>query len=236
MARNWTRWGEKDPMWAIVTHAGKDQNRWDPDEFYATGELTVRQALDWLASEGIAFRTGLALDFGCGIGRLTRALAGRFQRVHGVDISPSMIRQAQERNPTIDTITYFVNSRADLSLFDGARYDFVYSREVLQHIPTAFQCAYIRDFLRLLAPDGIAVFQTVATVSWRRWLPNSLVECYRRLKHGSGEFMPMYGIRPASVRRLCREHGGRIERYSAIPHPTHSSRFRYDTYCIRRSA
>jgi 2-polyprenyl-3-methyl-5-hydroxy-6-metoxy-1,4-benzoquinol methylase len=236
MARNWTRWGEKDPMWAIVTQPGKEQNRWDPDEFFATGEQTVRQTLEGLAREGITFRGGLALDFGCGIGRLTRALASRFERVHGVDISPSMIRRAQECQPPIDTISYFVNPRADLSLLDPFRYDFIYSREVLQHIPTAFQCDYIREFLRLLAPDGVAVFQSVATVGWRRWLPNSMVELYRRVKHGSREFMPMYGIHPATVRRLCLDLGGRIELYAAIPHPTHSSRFRYDTYCVRKSA
>ena len=235
MARNWTRWGEKDPMWAIVTQPGKEDNRWDPDEFYATGELTVRQSLDWLAGEGISFGRGLALDFGCGIGRLTRALAPHFERVHGVDISPSMVRRAQECRPAMDTITYFVNPRTDLSLLDPSRYDFIYSREVLQHIPTRYQCAYIREFLRLLAPRGLAVFQTVATVGWRRWLPNLLVESYRRVKHGSNAFMPMYGIRPATVRRLGLDHGATMERYSGIPHPTHSSRFRCDTYCLRKS-
>jgi 2-polyprenyl-3-methyl-5-hydroxy-6-metoxy-1,4-benzoquinol methylase len=235
MARNWTRWGEKDPLWAIVTSPGKEDNRWDPEEFYATGELTVRQSLDWLEQEGVKFRSGLALDFGCGVGRLTRALAVRFERVHGVDISPPMIRQAQERLPLLENVSYFVNSRADLSLLDAHHYDFIYSREVLQHIPTAYQCDYIREFLRLLAPGGIAVIQTVARVGWRRWLPNLVVECYRRWKHGTEAFMPMYGIQPATVRRLCREHGGAIERYHAIPHPTHAARFRTDTYCLRKA-
>jgi 2-polyprenyl-3-methyl-5-hydroxy-6-metoxy-1,4-benzoquinol methylase len=236
MARNWTRWGEKDPLWAVVTEPGKEKNRWDPDEFYATGEATVRQTLDWLASERIPYRAGLALDFGCGVGRLTRALAGRFERVHGVDISPTMIRQAQERKPRIDTITYIVNPSADLSALNEFRYDFIYSREVLQHIPTGFQRVYLKEFIRLLAPDGLAVLQTIAAIRWRRWLPDRLVEAYRKWKHGSHEFMPIYGISPRLIRGICLAHGATIERYSAVPHPTHAAKFRYDNYCIRKAS
>ena len=236
MARNWARWGEKDPMWAVLTYSGKEGNRWDPDEFFATGEQTVQATMDWLQREGMVCGRTLALDFGCGVGRLTRALANHFNRVHGVDISATMISHAQERKPAIPGITFFVNPRADLTLLDDYRYDFIYSREVLQHIPTHFQRVYIREFLRLLAPAGLAVFQTIATVRWRRWLPNRLVETYRRLKHGSREFMPIYGISPPTVRKLCPEQNVVVERFSSIPHPTHAARFRYDTYCLRKKA
>jgi 2-polyprenyl-3-methyl-5-hydroxy-6-metoxy-1,4-benzoquinol methylase len=236
MARNWTRWGEKDPLWAVLTHPGKEQNRWDPAEFYATGERAVQQSMDWLASESITFQTGLALDFGCGVGRLTRALARHFQQVHGVDISTSMIHHAQETNPAPEIIRYFLNPRADLSLLNEFRYDFIYSREVLQHIPTRFQRIYLREFLRLLRPGGIAVFQTVATVGWRRWLPNPVVELYRHLKHGSREFMPMYGLPPAAVRRACTKHAANMVRSASVTHPTHASRFRCDFFCIRKTS
>ena len=236
MARNWTRWGEKDPLWAILTHPGKDQNRWDLDEFLATGEQTVQQSIEWLDRERIPFRRSLALDFGCGVGRLTRALARHFEKVHGVDISPPMIRHAQEGNPAPDTIRYFLNPRVDLSRLNEFRYDFIYSREVLQHIPTRFQRIYVQEFLRLLSSGGLALFQTVATVGWRRWLPNPVVELYRRLKHGCKEFMPMYGLPPAAVRRACAGSSATLERFVSVAHPTHSSRFRCDTYCIRKSA
>ena len=36
-----------------------------------------------------------ALDFGCGIGRLSQALAEHFDQVYGVDISPKMIELAR---------------------------------------------------------------------------------------------------------------------------------------------
>ncbi|MHB1309788.1 MAG: class I SAM-dependent methyltransferase [Limisphaerales bacterium] len=107
MARNWARWGEKDPFWAVLGLKGKEDNRWDLDEFFATGEQVVHQNLDWLSREGIVFRPALALDFGCGVGRLTRALAARFERVHGVDISDTMIQHARERKPVIDKISFF---------------------------------------------------------------------------------------------------------------------------------
>jgi SAM-dependent methyltransferase len=91
MARNWTRWGQQDPQWAVLTHPGKEQNRWDPTEFLATRESTVQQSIDWLDREGLSFPRGLALDVGCGVGRLTRALARHFEFVHGVDIPPSIM-------------------------------------------------------------------------------------------------------------------------------------------------
>ena len=44
---------------------------------------------------GRPLRHGTALDFGCGVGRLTHALAPHFERTYGVDVSSTMIEQAQ---------------------------------------------------------------------------------------------------------------------------------------------
>ncbi len=41
---------------------------------------------------------GKALDFGCGVGRLTQALADYFNEVAGVDVSPTMVNKALEYN------------------------------------------------------------------------------------------------------------------------------------------
>ena len=40
------------------------------------------------------FERRAALDYGCGVGRLTLPLAERCEHVYGVDVSPSMLREA----------------------------------------------------------------------------------------------------------------------------------------------
>ena len=56
-----------------------------------------------------------ALDFGCGVGRLTQALAEHFERVAGVDIAASMIARARQENRHGDRVRYVVNERSDLA-------------------------------------------------------------------------------------------------------------------------
>jgi 2-polyprenyl-3-methyl-5-hydroxy-6-metoxy-1,4-benzoquinol methylase len=96
MISNWTKWGEIDPLWAILSDPKKRGNKWDSEEFFDTGRKKVEEDLEWLAQRGLRLHFGKALDFGCGVGRLTRALSSYFTEVHGVDISPSMIDKAKQ--------------------------------------------------------------------------------------------------------------------------------------------
>src|SRR4051812_20484179 len=111
---------------------------------------------------GAQVRFGRALDFGCGIGRVTQALAKNFAAVDGVDIAPSMIAKARTLNREPDRCRYLLNERTDLAVCDPARYDFVYSRLVLQHMQPKYAVRYIREFFRLLDPGGVALFQVPA--------------------------------------------------------------------------
>ena len=43
-----------------------------------------------------------ALDFGCGVGRLSHALADLFLNVTGIDVSPTMVAKANELNNNPD--------------------------------------------------------------------------------------------------------------------------------------
>ena len=47
---------------------------------------------------GVTVSRGRALDFGCGAGRLTRALAARFESVVGVDVADAMLDKARALN------------------------------------------------------------------------------------------------------------------------------------------
>ena len=88
---NWQAFGEDDPLWAILSHADKRGNRWDLDEFLETGEAEITEVLAEATGLVPSLAFGRALDFGCGVGRLTQALARRFATVDGVDIAAAMV-------------------------------------------------------------------------------------------------------------------------------------------------
>ena len=79
-------------------------------------------------------RAGRCLDFGCGVGRLTLALAAHFREVVGVDIAPSMLERAEKYKGPASNVSYVLNGREDLSQFPDGSFDFVHASIVLQHM------------------------------------------------------------------------------------------------------
>jgi SAM-dependent methyltransferase len=161
LRRDWDELAEEDALYAIlsddVEHRG---GRWKLDEFFATGEREVHDVLERAAWLGLPRRRDRALDFGCGVGRLTRALSHAFTEAVGVDVSPVMVDRARELNRDRRNLTFEVNAAPDLARFPDASFDFVYSSKVLQHMPSPrVACGYVAEFVRIVRPDGLAVFQ-----------------------------------------------------------------------------
>jgi SAM-dependent methyltransferase len=169
LQRDWNELASKDAMWAVLTGPLGAARAWDPKAFFQTGSDEIAALLERLRSVGATPDAGRALDFGCGPGRLTQALADHFSRADGVDISAVMIEQARRLNRHGDRCTYHVNGRNDLSLFGDSTFAFIYSSITLQHMEPQFSRRYIEEFFRVAAPGGVAVFQ----------IPSHLVEVAR---------------------------------------------------------
>ena len=159
LRRHWDALGRTDPLWAVLTVPEKRGNRWGVEEFFATGGEEIEEVMGNLRSLGLEPKPGRALDFGCGPGRLTQALADRFDEAWGVDIAPSMIELANRYNRHPGRCRFFVNDSPDLSLFEDGSFDFIYSNITLQHIEPRYQEPYLTELLRVLAPGGLFVFQ-----------------------------------------------------------------------------
>ena len=100
LRKTWELLAEEDALWAICTAPDKRGGKWDPAEFFASGEKEIRTVLDYLRSREVPVRQeGDALDFGCGVGRLTGALARQFVSCCGVDISSRMIETREPVQP-----------------------------------------------------------------------------------------------------------------------------------------
>jgi SAM-dependent methyltransferase len=102
----------------------------------------------------------VVVDIGCGVGRLTRVLAARTQRVIAVDVSAEMLAQARELNPGLGNVEWVHGDGRGLpGVRDGA-VDACVSHVVFQHIPDpAITLGYVREIGRVLRPGGWAAFQ-----------------------------------------------------------------------------
>jgi SAM-dependent methyltransferase len=97
-------------------------------------------------------RFGSALDIGSGSGDLARLLAGRADRVHGIDSDPQITARAQELTPPAIPVTF---TTADaLTGIPAASYDVITCVAAVHHLPFADALAVFR---RHLAPGGSVV-------------------------------------------------------------------------------
>jgi len=160
LVRVWEALAKADPLWAILSDPTKRHGGWEIDEFFASGVEQIGSLVELTRSHCGNFGNGSALDFGCGVGRLTQALCRHFNSAHGIDISSSMIQQARKYNRHAERCEYHLNESDDLELFDPNSFDFICSLLVLQHgLPEQAE-RYIRGLIRILSPGGALVFQT----------------------------------------------------------------------------
>lgn len=214
--RTYEKFGREDPLYAVLT---TDQFRHgqNEDQFFANGREEIAGVMARIGALGIAVARGRALDFGCGVGRLTQALADHFDRVAGVDIAASMIERARAANRHGDRVQYLVNAVDDLSVLDSNGFDFVYSNITLQHVPPEASRRYIAEFLRVLRPNGAAVFQVPSgrafrAGSWRAWVYRVRRHHLRRLWKTLRGKPPyeMHYVPRAEVERIVADGGGRL--------------------------
>jgi SAM-dependent methyltransferase len=167
--RDWNDLASVDALWAVLTDADRQHGHWRIDEFFATGEKEIGGVMTIARSLELPRRNERALDFGCGVGRLTRALSHRFTTCVGVDIAPAMLANARRLNVNFPSCEFVLNTSNNLGTFASHTFDFVYSSKVLQHMNSrSVALAYIGEFLRLLRDDGLAVFQVPYEVPFRR--------------------------------------------------------------------
>ena len=236
LQRNWDALGRADPLWAIKFDPVKKGNRWELDEFFRTGEREVAELEAWLDGLGVTLNRGRALDFGCGVGRLTQALAARFEQVDGVDIAPSMIALADRLDRTGGRCRYHLNAAADLAIFGDGSFDLVCSLLVLQHVQADYARAYLREFLRVLRPGGVLLVgvpsHPAATPRGLAFalLPNRLLNLYRRRRYGYQGVMELHGLRRAEVAELLRAAGGEV--VAVVEEPALGADWHAYRYCV----
>jgi SAM-dependent methyltransferase len=203
LGRQWEQFARTDPYWAIwsVDEAA------DIESFYASGRVQVADLLR-IVDNVRPVRRGAALDFGCGAGRLTRALASSFASVVGVDISTTMLDLARE-NTVERNVRYVLNDLPHLGVLDPARFDFVHTSITLQHMAPRFALTYLREFVRLLTPEGVAAFQ-VPPLRGRarlRRLMSPVIDARNQLRVRHAPVMEMHALSRREIESTLRAAG-----------------------------
>ncbi len=154
-ARDWEEMAAIDPLWAILSDPKKQFGSWEINEFLRTGQEEISGLMQTASALGLPRQQRRAIDFGCGVGRLTRALHDYFPECFGVDVSGGMLQKARQLAPECE-----FREANDLQAFPADYADLIYSSLVLQHQPdTTHVAAIIQDMVRVLAPGGLLVFQ-----------------------------------------------------------------------------
>ena len=159
----WEAWGQRDPYFGVITNpkfriAGIDEHK--KREFFESGESDVRRVLATIQrfiDPGFAPR--MVLDFGCGVGRVLIPFARIAEQVVGLDVSPSMLKEAQ-RNCDAGQLrnVRLLESDDELTALTSA-FDLIHSCIVFQHIPVQRGRAIFSKLLHHLRPGGVGAIQ-----------------------------------------------------------------------------
>jgi 2-polyprenyl-3-methyl-5-hydroxy-6-metoxy-1,4-benzoquinol methylase len=169
----WRTLGATEPHWSVITDSAYKAASIESTKaaFYQSGREHVAAIGALLHRNGLDFPgNGTCLDFGCGVGRLSLALAAHCGSVIGVDVSEAHLEHARIqqqkdrcRNATFSAVT----SIEGINQLPPC--DMLVSLIVLQHNPPPIIHAILDRLLSRLNPQGIAVFQVPTFIAGYRF-------------------------------------------------------------------
>ncbi len=245
--RDWEELAAVDPLWAVLSVPGRKGGRWGTKEFLATGEPEVRALMEATAELGRPQQRRRVLDFGCGVGRLARPFAARFDEYVGADVAEGMIERARDLHAGLSNCAFVTIAEPSMRLFADGSFDLVYSNLVLQHQPSrAAVEQYLAEFMRVVRAGGLVVFQLPAKLTLRRRLQlrRRVYALLRAAGVRPGFLQRRLGLHPirlvaideAKTRVLLERLGGELARVTADEAGGISSRRYYVTAAPRRQS
>jgi 2-polyprenyl-3-methyl-5-hydroxy-6-metoxy-1,4-benzoquinol methylase len=161
--RQWRTLGETEPFWSVLTHDEYRAANLDAAakaRFYATGAEHAGLIDLFCARTATPPPRGTCLELGCGVGRMTKHLAGAFQRVIAADVSEGNLRECRAMAAEAGLANIeFVLLRSPEDIAQVKRFDVFVSVITLQHNQPPVQKHLLDQILRRLSPGGVFLFQ-----------------------------------------------------------------------------
>jgi SAM-dependent methyltransferase len=231
----WQHLGETEPYWSVVTGerfrmANIEQAR---AEFYQSGQPDAGRLLRTLERNGIrTSRLRTCLEYGCGVGRVTRWLAPQFDQLYACDISLAHLQSAEQylRQEQQGNVVYLhIQSLADLEPLPPV--DLVYSVIVLQHNPPPVISALLDLLLHKVKPGGFAYFQTPTyRLDYHFHLATYLAEAEQRQE------MEMHLLPQSEIFALIARHGAQVVEVLEDAHTGLRYKERSNSFLVRKLA
>ncbi len=159
--KHWEKFGATDPYFGVLTwdkfHKG-NLTKESREEFFRSGSEYIDAVMKCIRAHlDPAFSPKNALDFGCGVGRLTIPLARISKKAIGVDVSESMLREARKNCADLSVENAEFHTSDDSLSFARGKFDLIHSFIVFQHIPVKRGERIFKNLLALLSGNGVCV-------------------------------------------------------------------------------
>lgn len=202
--RFWDEKAQENAYWYVSSYGPYEER--NLADFWNSGSLIWRDL-----KAALPYQPGPAdvvVEIGCGVGRLTRAMAPEVGEIHALDLSAEMLARAQTLG--LGNVSFHQSDGQSLTGLPDSCAHLVLAYCVFQHLPSEEVLGnYLREMARVARPGGLIAF-TLTPRTWharietlfrlRRWLEERL-----HVRGPRGLYQRAWvGIRPgqATVRRL----------------------------------
>lgn len=161
--QEWEHLGATEPYWSVVTQPQYYQAEFAShrEQFYTSGKYSADVFLAALRRCGVnPAQLSVCLEVGCGVGRVTWALAAAFNKLIAADISKHHLDLAENylNAKGVHNVEYqhwqTVHAIRQLPQLDA-----IFSVITLQHNPPPVMAWMLRELLGKLRPGGVACIQ-----------------------------------------------------------------------------
>jgi trans-aconitate methyltransferase len=207
MSKLWEYYGSHDPYYGVLSapefrteHMTEDART----RFFKSGIEDIDQCVAHAEAAFGPLRFDTALDYGCGVGRLSRPLSDRFANVISVDISESMLTTARAnlagRNVRFENAAQMSDSPTN----------FIVSRMVFQHVEPHVGLAILPKLAARLHGTGVIEIPVRDKAGFVRRVLRSVRRSLKALTRVGEPIIPMYAYDLNAVTRALESAGCRV--------------------------